>query len=165
MQVRLFCPQSPTHSLGRLVAPRTNTLVSLPVVSPSHSVMNSAFIIPVTSWSPAERSRNRESISSMKIYTERISGTGPPRNRNSPSSHPNAMEGRGMNDREQGAGSPDSEIPARALTRDVDVRCLAALCAQERTTPRPACLTRQTTCSSYTTISAYHVVASGRGLD
>jgi hypothetical protein len=33
-------------------------------------VMNSAFIMPVTSWSPADRSRNSESISSMKIYHE-----------------------------------------------------------------------------------------------
>lgn len=84
VQVRLLCSQCPTHSLGRLVAPRTNTLVSLPVVSPSQSVMNSAFIIPVTSWSPAERSRNRESISSMKIYTERISGIAPPANQKQP---------------------------------------------------------------------------------
>jgi len=70
-------------SLGRLVAPRTRIL-SVPDINPSHNlvsrneellrsekiethVMNSAFIIPVTSWSPFVLSRRKESISSIKM--------------------------------------------------------------------------------------------------
>ena len=60
-------PRKMTYSIGLFVAPSTRTRVSSVVVSPSHSVMNSAFNMAVTSWSPAERSRKRESISSMKI--------------------------------------------------------------------------------------------------
>jgi len=54
-------------SLGRLVAPKTRILVSFVVLSPSHMLMNSAFIMPVTSWSLLLRCRRNESISSMKM--------------------------------------------------------------------------------------------------
>lgn len=69
------------------VAPRTNILSELES-RPSHKlrgpfavegketthVMNSDFIIAVTSWSPLLRSRRNESISSMKMILGTVTG-------------------------------------------------------------------------------------------
>jgi hypothetical protein len=83
----LICLAHAAYSFGLFVAPRTITLVSSPDVRPSHNlcsqaedhalalntmqgnthVINSAFIIPVTSWSLLLLLLNKESISSMKI--------------------------------------------------------------------------------------------------
>mmetsp|Transcript_34564 Transcript_34564/g.91215 ORF Transcript_34564/g.91215 Transcript_34564/m.91215 type:complete len:246 (+) Transcript_34564:227-964(+) len=52
---------------GRFVAPITTTCASLSLAMPSHSAMNSAFILATDSWSESLRSRRKASISSMKM--------------------------------------------------------------------------------------------------